>query len=119
MNGYTITSGYRSYDRQAEVYAESKPGYAQKPGCSEHETGLAFDVTTRYDTGTFEDTPQFTWLMEHCWDYGFILRYPKGKEAITGIDYEPWHYRYVGETAAKIIREKEWTLEEYCSVPET
>ena len=113
LNGFILTSGYRSRERQAELYAESDGSTAQKPGCSEHETGLAFDVTTRYDTGTFEDTPQFVWLLEHCWDYGFILRYPKGKEAITGIDYEPWHYRYVGETAAKIIREKEWTLEEY------
>ena len=115
MNGFILTSGYRSRERQAELYAEEGADIAQKPGCSEHETGLAFDVTARYDSGTFEDTPQFAWLMEHCWDYGFILRYPKGKEAVTGIDYEPWHYRYVGEAAAKIIRDNGWTLEEYCS----
>ena len=114
MNGFILTSGYRSRERQAELYEEAGGNTAQRPGCSEHETGLAFDVTTRYDSGTFEDTAQFKWLMEHCWDYGFILRYPKGKEGITGIDYEPWHYRYVGEDAARVIHENGWTLEEYC-----
>ncbi len=115
MNGFIVTSGYRSRERQAELYAQAEGNTAQLPGCSEHETGLAFDVTARYDHGTFEDTPQFTWLSAHCWEYGFILRYPKGKEAVTGIDYEPWHYRYVGEAAARIIREQGWTLEEYCA----
>ncbi|MBR6185699.1 MAG: M15 family metallopeptidase [Clostridia bacterium] len=117
MNGFILTSGYRSRERQAELYAEN-PDTAQAPGCSEHETGLAFDVTTRYDYGTFEDTPQFEWLMEHCWEFGFILRYPEGKEEITGIPYESWHYRYVGEDAAKIIHENGWTLEEYCEAME-
>ncbi|MBR4538849.1 MAG: M15 family metallopeptidase [Clostridia bacterium] len=113
MNGFILTSGYRTRERQAELFAESTDGTAQRPGCSEHETGLAFDVTARYDSGTFEDTPQFAWLYEHCWDFGFILRYPKGKTDITGIAYESWHYRYVGEEAARIIRENGWTLEEY------
>lgn len=114
MNGFILTSGYRTREKQAELYAENTDGTAQAPGCSEHETGLAFDVTARYDTGTFEDTPQFAWLMKHCWDFGFILRYPKDKTNVTGIAYEPWHYRYVGEEAAKIIHENGWTLEEYC-----
>ena len=113
MNGFILTSGYRDREKQAELYAEQQDGTAQPPGCSEHETGLAFDVTARSD-GDFEATPQFQWLSEHCWDYGFILRYPKGKEQITGIAYEPWHYRYVGEEAAKLIRDRGWTLEEYC-----
>lgn len=113
LNGFILTSGYRSRERQAELYAE-QTDTAQKPGCSEHETGLAFDVTTRYDTGSFEDTPQFAWLSAHCWDYGFILRYPADKEAITGIPYEPWHYRYVGAEAARIMRDHGWSLEEYC-----
>ena len=115
MNGFILTSGYRSRERQAELYAESTDGTAQKPGCSEHETGLAFDVTARYDSGTFEDTPQFAWLQKHCWEWGFILRYPKGMEAVTGIAYEPWHYRYVGAEAAKRIRDRGCTLEEYCA----
>ena len=113
MNGFILTSGYRTRERQAQIYAES-PDTAQTPGSSEHETGLAFDVTTRYDHGTFEDTPQFAWLYEHCWDFGFILRYPAGKESVTGIPYESWHYRYVGEDIARVIRENGWTLEEYC-----
>ena len=114
VNGFILTSGYRSAQQQAAVYAEQTDGTASKPGYSEHQTGLAFDVTAMRDGGGFEDTPQFTWLMEHCWDYGFILRYPSGKEAITGIPYEPWHYRYVGVEAARLIRENGWTLEEYC-----
>ena len=113
MNGFILTSGYRSREKQAELYLSQQDGTAQPAGCSEHETGLAFDVTARSD-GDFEATPQFKWLSEHCWDYGFILRYPKGKEQITGIAYEPWHYRYVGEEAAKLIRDHGWTLEEYC-----
>lgn len=115
MNGFILTSGYRTREKQAELYAENTDGTAQRPGCSEHETGLAFDVTTRYDAGTFEDTPQFKWLIEHCWDFGFILRYPRDKTNVTGIAYESWHYRYVGEEAAKIIHENGWTLEEYCA----
>ena len=115
MNGFILTSGYRTREKQAELYAENTDGTAQRPGCSEHETGLAFDVTTRYDSGTFEDTAQFKWLIEHCWDFGFILRYPKDKTNVTGIAYESWHYRYVGEEAAKVIRENGWTLEEYCA----
>ncbi len=113
MNGFILTSGYRSREKQAELYAEQQDGTAQPPGCSEHETGLAFDVTARGDKD-FSATPQFKWLLEHCWDFGFILRYPKEKEQVTGIAYEPWHYRYVGEEAAKLIRERGWTLEEYC-----
>lgn len=114
MNGFILTSGYRSREQQAELYA-SQQDTAQAPGCSEHETGMAFDVTARSDSGDFEKTPQFAWLQQHCWDFGFILRYPKGKEDITGIPYEPWHYRYVGEEAAREIRAQGWTLEEYCA----
>ncbi len=114
MNGFILTSGYRSPQRQAELYAETEDGTAQAPGCSEHETGLAFDVTARSDTGAFEHTPQVAWLYAHCWDFGFILRYPEGKEQVTGIAYEPWHYRYVGEEIAGILRQTGWTLEEFC-----
>lgn len=113
MNGFIVTSGYRSSEKQAELYETSEEGVAQKPGHSEHETGLAFDVTARSDDGIFENTPQFAWLIENCWDHGFILRYPEGKEHITGISYEPWHYRYVGVETAQAIRESGLTLEEY------
>lgn len=116
VDGFTITSGYRTEKRQRELYENDTNGTASMPGASEHQTGLAFDVTTRRDSGGFEDTKQFRWLSEHCWDYGFILRYPKGKEDITGIPYEPWHYRYVGVEIAQEIHENDWTLEEYCEM---
>ena len=112
VNGFIVTSGYRDYERQAEIYAESEPGYAQPPGASEHQTGLCFDVTTETSDG-FESTEQYAWLRENAHKYGFIQRYPANKAHITGISYEPWHYRYVGVTAATQIRNQDITLEEY------
>jgi D-alanyl-D-alanine carboxypeptidase len=112
LEGFTITSGYRSYAGQVEVFAAQTDGTAVKPGTSEHQTGLAFDVTTRSD-GDFSKTPQFEWLLAHCSDYGFILRYPQNAQTITGVPYEPWHYRYVGLPHSKIIMERGITLEEY------
>ena len=112
MNGYIVTSGYRSYQRQQEVYAQSEPGKAQEPGASEHQTGLAFDVTVETGEG-FENTPQYAWLMEHAHEYGFIQRYPANKADITGISYEPWHYRYVGVEAATRMYRTGLTLEEF------
>ena len=112
MNGYIVTSGYRSYQRQQEVYAQSEPGKAQQPGASEHQTGLAFDVTVETNDG-FESTPQYGWLMEHAHEYGFIQRYPANKADITGISYEPWHYRYVGVEAATRIYKSGQCLEEF------
>ncbi len=112
MNGYIVTSGYRSYQRQAEVYAQSEPGKAQQPGASEHQTGLSFDVTVETGNG-FENTPQYGWLMQHAHEYGFIQRYPANKADITGISYEPWHYRYVGVDAATRMWQSGQTLEEF------
>ena len=113
MNGFILTSGYRSREKQQEIYETSEEGVAQLPGHSEHETGLAFDVTARSDDPDFENTPQFAWLIENCWDFGFILRYPEDKVHITGISYEPWHYRYVGVEMAQEIRKSGLCLEEY------
>ena len=112
MNGYIVTSGYRSYHRQAEVYAESEPGKAQQPGASEHQTGLAFDVTVETGDG-FENTPQYSWLMAHAHEYGFIQRYPANKSDITGISYEPLHYRFVGVDAATRMYKTGQCLEEF------
>ena len=112
MNGFIVTSGYRTYARQAEIFAQSEPGKAQEPGASEHQTGLAFDVTAETNGG-FESTPQYGWLMNHAHEYGFIQRYPANKVEETGISYEPWHYRYVGTEAATIIHKKNITLEEF------
>ena len=112
MNGYIVTSGYRSYQRQQEVYAQSEPGKAQQPGASEHQTGMAFDVTVETGDG-FENTPQYSWLMAHAHEFGFIQRYPANKADITGISYEPWHYRYVGVDAATRMHQTGQVLEEF------
>lgn len=106
------------YDDET-AYAEAAKWVAI-PGTSEHNLGLAADIvsSTWYNSNSdlteeFENTPHFKWLYEHCTDYGFILRYPKGKESVTGIVYEPWHYRYVGVEAAKYIMQQGITLEEF------
>ena len=113
VNGFIITSGYRDYNRQAEIYAESEPGKAQQPGASEHQTGLAFDVTAENSGSGFESTEQYAWLSKHAHEYGFIQRYPANKSDETGISYEPWHYRYVGVEAATRIRQTGDTLEAF------
>ena len=115
MNGFIITSGYRSRERQKEIYDETQSGYAAQPGQSEHESGLCFDVTAYSDSGDFSSTEQYKWLIKNCWDYGFILRYPEGTSDITGIQGESWHFRYVGADAAKEILARGITLEEYLS----
>ena len=90
--------------------------YVTVPGASEHQIGLALDIVTptyrKLEDG-FEDTSAGKWLAENSYKYGFILRYPKGKEYITGINYEPWHFRYVGVEAATVITERDITLEEF------
>ena len=96
-------------------YDETKKSVAV-PGTSEHATGLAVDIiSSEYEEldDRQGNTDEQKWLMEHCWEYGFILRYPEEKADITGIIYEPWHYRYVGEETAKEITEQGITLEEY------
>ncbi|MBR4880614.1 MAG: M15 family metallopeptidase [Clostridia bacterium] len=100
---------------EAEYYAAK---WVARPGTSEHHTGLAFDiVASSYQKldRTQADTPEQKWLMANCYKYGFILRYPDDKTDITGINYEPWHYRYVGLDIAKEIYDKQITLEEYLS----
>lgn len=115
-------SAFRSYQYQDQLYfyyvTEKGTNYADRasarPGHSEHQTGLAIDVMgDNGDYNLFEDTKEFNWMKEHAHKYGFILRYPEGKEYITGFKYEPWHYRYVGVTAATKIHQDNLTLEEY------
>ena len=115
-----VVSAYRTEDYQrglynnkvrttGKVYADN---YSARPGHSEHQTGLAVDIgSTR--NGVFEYSAEFRWMLQHAHEYGYILRYPKGKEWITGYSYEPWHYRYVGTDAARIIYEEGITYEEY------
>lgn len=109
----------KAYMRDGMTYMEAYKFSSQAvtvPGASEHQAGLALDIIC--DTYTvleegFADTPAGIWLEENCARYGFILRYPKGKEFITGIEFEPWHFRYVGRDAAEIIMEEEICLEEF------
>ncbi len=112
VTGFIVTSGFRTQKKQAKIYKSDKEGVAAKPGFSEHQTGLAFDVTAG-SSGNFAKTKQFKWLREHCWAYGFILRYPKDKIDLTQIPYEPWHYRYVGVEHAMKIKAAKVCLEEY------
>ena len=117
-----INSSYRSYADQKATYddfierygLETTEGLAAHPGNSEHQTGLAIDVTTPgYNTKTFDTSDAYTWLTNNAYKYGYILRYPKDKEYLTGFDYESWHYRYVGKEIAKYIHENNITYDEY------
>lgn len=128
-----ICSAYRTRETQERLYqnevsAQMALGLSQEqareeagkavalPGTSEHQLGLALDIVDVNDQHldrSQEDTPVQRWLMAHSWEYGFILRYPGGKSDITGIIYEPWHYRYVGKEAAREIYESGLCLEEY------
>lgn len=118
-------SGYRSYDRQDTIFTqnaardgeEQANTYSAKPGESEHQSGLAMDVsssTVGNQLNTeFGDTPEGRWVAENAHTYGFIVRYPEDKTDITGYQYEPWHLRYVGEDLAEELYEEKLTLEEY------
>lgn len=120
-------SAYRSYETQKSLFnryvqthgLEEAETFSARPGQSEHQTGLTIDVYHKNITNgleeSFGETPEGMWVAEHAHEYGFIIRYPKGKEDITGYKYEPWHLRYVGKEAAKEIYEKGITLEEYLS----
>ncbi|MBR6258413.1 MAG: M15 family metallopeptidase [Lachnospiraceae bacterium] len=123
-----VREGFRTHDEQTKIFDDKvkafmKEGHRRKkaeelaekwvavPGSSEHELGLAVDINADKERSTNEEV--YSWLAENAWRYGFILRYPYGSESITGIDYEPWHYRFVGKDAAAIIYETGVTLEEY------
>jgi LAS superfamily LD-carboxypeptidase LdcB len=116
-------SGYRSYDRQAEIFARNiqispdEIQFSARPGESEHQTGLAIDVsglTNSYQLSqSYADTPEGQWLKQNAPEFGFIIRYPMGKENITGYQYEPWHIRYVGKNVAPVISQQGLALEEY------
>ena len=120
-------SGYRSYDRQNTIYTnqvttngeEYANKYSARPGTSEHQTGLSMDVRYADDSKdskleqSFGDTETGKWLAQHASDYGFVIRYPKGKEEVTGYSYEPWHIRYVGKELSEELFKENLTLEEY------
>ena len=131
-----MQSGYRSVEYQEKLYTRKTQYYLDKgfskdealqraaavvnpPGCSEHNCGLAADLNSPEHTGLdegFENTEAFRWLCAHAEDYGFILRYPKGAEAVTGITYEPWHWRYVGKENAALLNRSGLCLEDAAAV---
>ena len=130
ITNWQVSAAYRSYQDQVDIMEQNVKSYMRNndlsrkqaesaakqtvadPGTSEHHTGLAFDVTVP-GTSMFKDTKQQKWLHEHCWDYGFIIRYTDEKQEITGFLGEEWHIRYVGTEHSKIMQEKGWCLEEY------
>lgn len=130
-DGYSLwnASGFRSYETQEQIYNNyvythgqaTADTFSARPGHSEHQTGMAIDVNNPSDS--FNGTPEALWLKEHCVDYGFIIRYPEGKQGITGYKYESWHIRYVGVEMAKKLRDAgiakgdaNITLEEYFGI---
>ncbi len=117
-----VISAYRSYSYQENLYnnyvkndgVENADTYSARPGYSEHQTGLVVDVTRAFDDfNNFENTNEYTWMLENAHNYGFILRYPKDKENITTYSFEAWHYRYVGIELAKKIKASNLTFDEY------
>jgi len=118
-----INSSYREYEKQSSIYEDYKNWYGQtkadkqaaRPGYSEHQTGLVVDVFSSDNqlTGTFKDSEGYKWLKENAYKYGYIERYPDGKEYLTGYEFESWHWRYVGKDAAKVIQNENITYDEY------
>lgn len=119
-----IQSGYRSYAYQEKIYnkyvqtdgVEKADTYSSRPGFSEHQSGLAFDLNSITDD--FANTPEGKWVNDNAYKYGFVIRFPKGKEKYTGYKYESWHLRYVGKSLAKVLYNNgDWiSLEEYLGV---
>ena len=117
-----IASGYRSYSTQNDLYnsyvekngKEVADTFSARPGYSEHQTGLAMDLNIV--DSSFEGTKEAIWIEKNCYKYGFIIRYPKGKDNVTGYKYEPWHIRYLGKELAKKVYDSNLTLEEYLGI---
>ena len=128
----TVTSAYRNYNYQKQLFDNKLSYYRQYydydtayaktatenaiPGTSEHQSGLCADLHNLPSASqAFESKAAYNWLVTHCADFGFILRYPKDKQDITKIIYEPWHYRFVGRYHAQKIMRSGLSLEEYCA----
>jgi D-alanyl-D-alanine carboxypeptidase len=123
VTGLKIVSGYRSYEKQNKIFQaklrnvgcfEKAAEVVQPPGCSEHQTGLALDVTIDGALSqAFAQTEAGRWLADNCHSFGFIIRYPRGKSYVTDVVYEPWHLRFVGQPHASNMHFRGLTLEEY------
>lgn len=124
---FVLVSDFRTYQYQEQLYnnyvardgQEAADQYSARPGHSEHQTGLTVDVGSADSasnlTVKFGDTPEYAWLKDVAHEYGFIVRYPEGKEHITGYQYEPWHIRYIGDEA-EAVYESGLSLEEYLGI---
>ena len=117
VGGFDLNAPFDIYDAALSAQLNAMPDGEEKalqvvalPGTSEHQLGLALDIIAEFDA---DNTATWQWLKQHCAEYGFILRYPADKEEITGISYEPWHFRYVGVEAAREIMSSGVCLEEY------
>lgn len=111
VSRFMINSGYRDAKEQGRLYREMGADYAMPAGYSEHNLGLSLDIGSTQ--GEMNQSEEGRWLEKNAWRYGFILRYPKDKTDITGIQYEPWHFRYVGLPHSAIMQEKDMVLEQY------
>jgi D-alanyl-D-alanine carboxypeptidase len=111
INHFLISSGYRDEEKQDELYRQMGSKLALPAGYSEHNLGLSLDIGS--SQAEMNAAPEGRWLKENAWKYGFILRYPDDKTAITGIQFEPWHFRYVGLPHSAIIHKNGFVLEEY------
>lgn len=111
VHHFMISSGYRDTEEQEVLYREKGSDYALPPGYSEHNLGLSMDIGSTQMS--IDQAPEGKWLQKHAWEFGFILRYPPDKTEITGIQYEPWHFRYVGLPHSMIMNDLGLTLEEY------
>lgn len=112
FDDFMVLSAFRDSDYQAGLFANSSNGYVARPGCSEHQTGLAMDIA-QFGRDMSLDDAHAGWLAENCWEHGLIVRYPAGREDVTGIPAEPWHLRYVGRDVSMEMRERGWVLEEW------
>ncbi|KGE20137.1 hypothetical protein PWYN_12960 [Paenibacillus wynnii] len=111
INHFLISSGYRDFERQDELYREKGTDYALPAGYSEHNLGLSLDIGSTQTEMSKADEGE--WLQNNAWKYGFILRYPKNKAELTGIQYEPWHFRYVGLPHSAIMQDNNLVMEQY------
>jgi len=111
VRNFSITSGYRDFEKQNKLYQEMGSAYALPAGYSEHNLGLSLDVGSTHKK--MAEAAEGKWIEKNAWKYGFILRYPKDKTDVTGIQFEPWHIRYVGFPHSAVMKEKNFALEEY------
>jgi D-alanyl-D-alanine carboxypeptidase len=111
VNHFLISSGYRDFEEQEQLYQEKGGDYALPAGRSEHNLGLSLDIGS--SLAEMSRAPEGKWLKKNAWKYGFVLRYPEDKTDITGIQYEPWHFRYVGLPHSALMKEKNLVLEQY------